>query len=609
MANFLNELLKPIRLDVDPSSQNAPKQFKHWLKVFSDFVAGCVRQAAGQDGQPQVDRLRILFAYVSADVYEFVEGCETYEGAIDKLKSVYIKTPNVIFARHVLATRKQKQGEKLRDFFQQLHVLSKDCNIQVVTAEEYRKELVCDAFINGISSHVIRQRLLENSELTVERAFQIACSLETAQQHSEAYLQHPDVTAAVNVEDTDHDNQISAVAKMTSSNKLCYFCGKPYHDRSKCPAKNLFCFTCGKLGHFSSVCRSRTTQRRNKCKVLHNTASTATSNPNLCSLSAAYPGSLLPASLPISVNGTRLTALVDSGSSESYMNSFICIKLNLDVYPTSHQVQMASTSMKTKSTGFCLVDIHIHKSKYDAIRLNLFDDLCSDVILGLDFQRQHQRLIFQFDGERPDLIVSNDKICSVAAATTEKVSLFSNLSRGYRPIATKSRRYNLEDRKFIQNQVDQLLKEGIIQPSSSPWRAQVVIATDECNRHKKRMCEDYSQTINIYTELDAYPLPRIDDMVNELAQYKIFSTFDLSSAYHQIKIIDSEQKFTAFEANGKLYEFTRIPFGVKNGVAAFQRKITQFIEEERLRNTYPYLDYQRGTRQKCKSISRRNKAP
>ena len=201
-------------------------------------------------------------------------------------------------------------------------MLSKDCNIQAVTAKEYRKELVRDAFINGISSHVIRQRLLENSELTVERASQIACSLEIAQQHSEAYLQHHDVTAAVNVEDTDHDNQISAVAKMASSNKLRSFCGKPYHDKSKCPARNLYCFTCKKLGHFSNVCRSRrtnrTAKRRNKCNVLHNKASTAASNPNLCSLSAVCPGSLLPASLLISVNGTRLTALVDSGSSESY---------------------------------------------------------------------------------------------------------------------------------------------------------------------------------------------------------------------------------------------------------------------------------------------------
>ena len=284
MAHFFNELLKPIRLYVDPSSQTAPKQFKPWLKVFSNFIAGYVCQAPGQDGQPQVDKLRISFAYVSADLYEFVEGCETYEASTDKLRSVNTKTPNVIFARHVLATRKQKAGRKLARFFQQLHVVSKACNIQAVTAEEYRKELVRDAFINGISSHVIRQRLLENSELTVERAFQIACSLETAQQHSEAYLQHPDVTAAVNVEDTDHDNQISLVAKMTSSNKLCYFCGKSYHDKSKCPSRNLYCFTCGKLGHFSSVCRFKTTQRRNKCNVLRNMASTAASDPNLCSL-------------------------------------------------------------------------------------------------------------------------------------------------------------------------------------------------------------------------------------------------------------------------------------------------------------------------------------
>ena len=104
------------------------------------------------------------------------------------------------------------------------------------------------------------------------------------------------------------------------------------------------------------------------------------------------------------------------------------------------------------------------------------------------------------------------------------------------------------------------------------------------------MCVDYSQTINIYTQLDAYPLPRIDDMTNELSKYKVFSTFDLRSAYHQIKLTPSDCKYTAFEANGKLFEFTRIPFGVKNGVGEFQRKMCEFIEKENLMGTFSYLD-------------------
>ena len=80
-----------------------------------------------------------------------------------------------------------------------------------------------------------------------------------------------------------------------------------------------------------------------------------------------------------------------------------------------------------------------------------------------------------------------------------------------------------------------------------------MIARDELQRHKKSMCINYSQTINPFTELDAYPLPRIDDMVNKLSQYKVFSTFDLKSAYHQIPLRESKTKFTASEALGDLY--------------------------------------------------------
>ena len=109
-------------------------------------------------------------------------------------------------------------------------------------------------------------------------------------------------------------------------------------------------------------------------------------------------------------------------------------------------------------------------------------------------------------------------------------------------------------------------------------------------KQKCRLCIDYSQIINQYTEENAYPIPRIDEIVNQLAHYKYFSKYDLKSAYYQVPIKAEDKKFTAFEANGRLYQFTRIPFGVKNGVGAFQRAMMKMVDEENSIQTYPYLD-------------------
>jgi len=87
------------------------------------------------------------------------------------------------------------------------------------------------------------------------------------------------------------------------------------------------------------------------------------------------------------------------------------------------------------------------------------------------------------------------------------------------------------------------------------------------------MVIDYSQTINRFIVLDAYPLPRIDQQVNEPAKCKWFSTLDLKSAYYQVALATEDRAYTAFEADGKLYQYCRLPFSVTNGVLCFQRII------------------------------------
>ncbi|XP_068231852.1 golgin subfamily A member 6-like protein 22 [Palaemon carinicauda] len=97
---IMAKLLKPSRLDTDPSSSNAAKEWKHWHRTFTNFIE--------ESGDAAPDKLRELENCVSSSVYELIEDCSIFESAIAKLDSVYVKLPNEIFARHVLATRRQQ---------------------------------------------------------------------------------------------------------------------------------------------------------------------------------------------------------------------------------------------------------------------------------------------------------------------------------------------------------------------------------------------------------------------------------------------------------------------------------------------------------------------
>jgi len=106
---------------------------------------------------------------------------------------------------------------------------------------------------------------------------------------------------------------------------------------------------------------------------------------------------------------------------------------------------------------------------------------------------------------------------------------------------------------------------------------------------KKRLVTDYV-TINSFTLLEAYLLPDIEDLVNRIARDKYFSSIEIRLACHQVPLLAEERHCTAFEADGRLFQYKRLPLGVTNGVSAFQRSIDEFIKRHRLKNIYAYLD-------------------
>jgi hypothetical protein len=118
----------------------------------------------------------------------------------------------------------------------------------------------------------------------------------------------------------------------------------------------------------------------------------------------------------------------------------------------------------------------------------------------------------------------------------------------------------------LKKQIDELLEKGYIRPSTSPWAAQVLFV--EKKDGTKRMCIDYI-SLNEVTVKNKFPLPRIEDLFDQLRGASVFSKIDLRSGYHQLRIWPLDIPETTFITKYGLYEFMVMSFGLTNAPAYF----------------------------------------
>lgn len=136
------------------------------------------------------------------------------------------------------------------------------------------------------------------------------------------------------------------------------------------------------------------------------------------------------------------------------------------------------------------------------------------------------------------------------------------------PFVGHDYRRSVLENKAITEEVEKMLKKGVIKPRKSDWCSPVVLIKKPDG--SCRFCIDY-RGLNKLTIKDKYPIPRILELLDQLQGSHYFSTIDLKSGYWQLPLAEEDQKKTAFTANGRLYEFTCLPFGVANGPSNFMR--------------------------------------
>lgn len=160
------------------------------------------------------------------------------------------------------------------------------------------------------------------------------------------------------------------------------------------------------------------------------------------------------------------------------------------------------------------------------------------------------------------------------------------------PIHEKPYRLPQRHRQEITEQMKALERDGVIAPSDSPWNAPLLVVPKKPDVNgvvKYRVCVDFRR-LNEITVGDAFPLPNIVDILDQLGKSKYYSTLDLAQGYHQVPMKPADREKTAFSTDKGHYEFLRMPFGLKGAPGTFQRLMNKVLIGLNGLKAFVYLD-------------------
>ena len=612
----MDNLKPPKKLDFE--SKNLSDSWKKWkqeLLLFVDLSMAdetdlqkikMLKYVIGTQGREIYDTFRFL----KDDGTDKPEVERTFDEVVGKYEAYCNPKKNETVERYKFYTRAQGKDETFDKYLTELRILASTCNFGTILDSMLR-----DRIVVGIADSFLRERLLRESDLTLEKATQLCRASELSKEQSKT-IEQPSASVSVHAVKAKTHKETGATAKRKnrknlksetsrgptqsgfSGRKPCKYCGQS-HERNKCPAYGKTCNYCKKLNHWEKVCQSKAKQKvhavqndndhseyddsSDDCFEIHSMELTNETELPINTITSTNEKQILATMI---INETPVKLQVDTGAtcnviSSKYLNEHQMANLQqtnqvLTMYNKQSVVPEGKLKLKMLNPR--------NNKKYRAEFVVIENNNCTP-ILGINAAQQMELLTIKHE----NICVSREMEMTLTESSIfdQYDDVFTGVGRlngeyhlytdpNVKPVIHAPRRVPVSLKDKLKSELDRLETENIIAKVVEPtkWVSSLVIVETP---NKLRICLD-PQDLNKALQRSHYPIPTIEEILPDLKNAKVFSVVDAKDGFWHVPLDNESSLLTTFNTPFGRYRWCRMPFGISTASEEFQRRQDEVVE-------------------------------